>query len=89
MVNMVRVILPQHLLTLAGVRGEVALEVSGPVMALPTSELFGLTPQMLATYFQPLAGGTNGTMVTDPFHVSFIPPFALPDKSSHAEYIVK
>jgi hypothetical protein len=31
MVNMVRVILPQHLLTLAGVRGEVALEVSGPV----------------------------------------------------------
>src|SRR5580704_11896225 len=28
---MVRVILPQHLLTLAGVRGEVALEVSGLV----------------------------------------------------------
>jgi sulfur-carrier protein len=31
MVGMVRVILPQHLLTLAGVRGEVVLEVSPPV----------------------------------------------------------
>lgn len=60
------------------------------VFALPTPDLLGITPQMLAAYFHPVPGGTN-MILTGPFHVSFIPP-QPPDKavkSSHAEYIVK
>jgi len=59
------------------------------VFALPSQNTMGITPQILATYFQPTVAGTNGTTVAVPFRVGFIPPFAQPDKSSHAEYIVK
>lgn len=65
---------------------------TGSVFALPTPDLLGLTPQMLATYFHPVQLGTNAAL-TGPFHVGFMPPVppavAAPDKSSHAEYIVK
>jgi hypothetical protein len=60
---------------------------STSVFPLPTPDLLGITPQMLASYFRPVQSGTNFTFV-GPFHVSFVPPLP-PDKSSHAEYIVK
>jgi len=53
-----------------------------PVFALPTPDLFGVTPQMLATYFNPVPFGTNA------FQVTFLPPLP-PGKSSHAEYQLK
>jgi len=59
------------------------------IFNLPAQDTMGITPQILATYFQPMISGTNGTAVAGPFRVGFIPPFAQPDKSSHAEYIVK
>jgi len=59
------------------------------VFALPAQNTMGITPQILATYFQPMVLDTNGAAVAVPFRVGFIPPFAQPDKSSHAEYIVK
>ena len=64
---------------------------SASIFALPTPDLLGLTPQMLATYFRPVRFGTNAAALTGPFHVGFMPPLPPPepDKSSHAEYIVK
>ncbi len=62
--------------------------LGAPIFALATPDLMGITPQMLATYFHPVAFGTNGIEVVAPFRVGFIPPL-LPEKSSHAEYIVK
>lgn len=59
-----------------------------PIFALTTPDLMGITPQMLATYFHPVGLGTNGVEVVAPFRVGFVPPL-LPEKSSHAEYIVK
>jgi hypothetical protein len=61
---------------------------SASVFALPTPDLLSITPQMLATYFHPVQFGTN-TVLTGPFHVGFMPPVPVPDKSSRAEYIVK
>ena len=60
-----------------------------PAFMLPAQNATGITPQILATYFQPLASGTNGVPVAAPFPIGFVPPFAEPDKSSHAEYIIK
>ena len=57
------------------------------ILSLPTPNLLGITPEMLAAYFQP-GLGTNAAALTGPFRVSFIPPLP-PDKSSHAEYNVK
>jgi hypothetical protein len=57
--------------------------------ALPAQNTMGMTPQILATYFQPLVTDTNGTAVAAPFRVGFIPPLAEPDKSSHSAYIIK
>jgi hypothetical protein len=57
------------------------------VLSLPTPNLLGITPQMLAAYFQP-GPETNSAALTGPFRVRFIPPLP-PDKSSHAEYNVK
>jgi hypothetical protein len=59
------------------------------VFAMPEEGLSGMTPEMLATYFTPAAAGTNGVAIAAPFRIDFIPPFGEPDKSSHAEYIVK
>ena len=59
------------------------------VFTLSPQGSYGITPQILATYFQPTLTETNGTSVAVPFRVGFIPPFAQPDKSSHAEYIIK
>ena len=59
------------------------------VFALPSQDTMGMTPQLLATYFQPLVLGTNGTAVAAPFRVGFIPPLAEPEKSSHSAYIIK
>jgi hypothetical protein len=61
--------------------------ISSSVFTLPTPDLMGITPQMLATYFHPVQFGTNAVL-TGPFRVSFLPPLS-PEKSSHAEYIVK
>ena len=58
------------------------------VFMLPTPDLLGISPQMLASYFRPVQLGTNYAALTGPFHVTFMPPLP-PDKSSHAEYIVK
>jgi hypothetical protein len=59
------------------------------IFALPAQNLSGMTPEMLATYFTPTTTGTNGAETAAPFRVEFIPPVLQPDKSSHAEYIVK
>jgi hypothetical protein len=59
------------------------------VFAMPGQDLFNVTPEILATYFKPLNVGTNGLAIAGPYRVGFIPPFTQPDKSSHAEYIVK
>jgi hypothetical protein len=61
---------------------------TAPILSLPTPDLLGITPQMLATYFRPMQLGTNSALLAAPFRVSFMPPLP-PDKSSHAEYIVK
>jgi hypothetical protein len=61
--------------------------INSSVFALSTPELMGITPQMLATYFHPVQIGTN-TALTGPFRISFLPP-VTPEKSSHAEYIIK
>jgi hypothetical protein len=58
------------------------------VFTMPTPDLLGITPQMLAAYLHPVQFGTNSTTLIGPFHVSFTPPLP-PDKSSHAEYIIK
>jgi hypothetical protein len=58
------------------------------VFPMPAPDLLGITPQMLATYFHPVQLGTNSAAPTGPFQVIFMPPLP-PDKSSHAEYIVK
>jgi len=63
-------------------------ELAGSILTMPTPDLLGITPQMLATYFRPLQLGTNSALLTAPFRVSFMPPLP-PDKSSHAEYNVK
>ena len=77
--------------SLAGLGAERSLEdtFSASVFALPTPDLLSITPQMLATYFHPVQSGTNLTGVAGPFHVGFMPPLPPPEKSSHAEYIVK
>jgi hypothetical protein len=59
------------------------------IFALPTPDLLGITPQMLATYFRPVQFGTNSAALVGPFHVGFMPPQPAPEKSSRAEYIVK
>jgi len=59
------------------------------VFALPAQDTMGITPQILATYFQPTGTDTNGAAVVVPFKIGFVPPFAQPEKSSHAEYIIK
>lgn len=67
-----------------------ANEVFGaPIFQLPTPDLLSVTPQMLAAYFGPVTRGTNTATFVGPFPVSFMPPLAEPDKSSHAEYQVK
>ena len=64
--------------------------VSGPPFFMqPAQNMLGMTPQMLATYFQPTAIGSNGVVLGAPFPIGFIPPLSEPDKSSHAEYIIK
>ncbi len=63
-------------------------ELAGSILTMPTPDLLGITPQMLATYFRPLQTGTNSALLAAPFRVSFTPPLP-PDKSSHAEYKVK
>jgi hypothetical protein len=65
--------------------------ITSSVFALPTPDLLGITPEMLATYFRPVQMGTNYPALVGPFSVSFIPPVppGPPEKSSHAEYIVK
>jgi hypothetical protein len=58
------------------------------ILGMPTPDLLGITPQMLATYFRPTQAGTNA--IVGAFPISFTPPVPPPDdKSSHAEYIVK
>jgi hypothetical protein len=59
----------------------------GGMMPLATPDLMGISPEMLATYFRPNAGGTNAVVVPAPYRVGFVPPLATP--SSHSEYNVK
>jgi len=68
------------------------------VFPLPTPDLLGISPQMLASYFRPVQGGTNFYAPNGPFRVMFMPPMppmppllppVVPDTSSHAEYILK
>ena len=61
---------------------------SSSVFVLPTPDLLGITPQMLATYLHPVQTGTNA-LLGGQFRVSFLPPLLPPDKASHAEYIIK
>ena len=57
------------------------------VFALSEQGMAHMTPQMLATYFQPVVVGTNGGFTTAQVPMGFVPPFAHAD--SRAEYIVK
>ena len=59
---------------------------TGSVFALPTPDLLGITPQMLATYFHPVQFGTNAP--DGLIRIGFMPPLP-PETSSHAEYILK
>ena len=76
---------------LNGMNANPALEetFSTSVFARPMPDLLSITPQMLATYFHPVEFGTNAAGLAGPFQVGFMPPLPAPDKSSHAEYIVK
>lgn len=60
-----------------------------PMFALPSPELMGITPQMLATYFHPVGVNTNEAAAVFPFRVGFVPPVAPPERSSHSEYNIK
>jgi hypothetical protein len=60
---------------------------SATVFALPTPNLQGISPEMLATYFRPVQRGTN-IVPMGLLPITFMPPLP-PDKSSHAEYNVK
>lgn len=60
---------------------------SSAIFTMPPSDLVGMTPQMLATYFHPVLHATN-PVVNLLFPVTFMPPLP-PDQSSHAEYNVK
>jgi len=60
---------------------------SATVFALPTPNLLGISPEMLATYFRPVQRGTN-IVPMGLLPITFMPPLP-PDKSSHAEYNVK
>jgi hypothetical protein len=66
----------------------VGAPLSPTIFVLPTPDLLGITPQMLATYFTPFETSTNVT-IGAAIPISFTPPMPPPDKSSHAEYIVK
>jgi hypothetical protein len=87
--NSASVVTPAVVAPLIGAGAEQSLgeTFAGSVFELPTPDLLGLTPQMLATYFHPVQFGTNDA-ATGPFRVSFLPPLP-PDRSSHAEYNVK
>lgn len=58
------------------------------VFPIPAPDLLGISPEVLANYFHPVQSGTNLPGVAGPFQVIFMPPMP-PEKSSHAEYIVK
>lgn len=60
---------------------------SATVFAMPTPNLLGISPEMLATYFRPVQRVTNIVPV-GLLPITFMPPLP-PDKSSHAEYNVK
>jgi hypothetical protein len=60
---------------------------SATVFTLPTPNLLGISPEMLATYFRPVQRGTN-VVPMGLLPITFMPPLP-PDKSSHAEYNVK
>ena len=80
---------PVLVLAGVGIAVPVARKASTSVFALPTPDLLSITPQMLAAYFRPVQFGTNAAALVGPFHVGFMPPQPVPDKSSRAEYIVK
>lgn len=61
---------------------------SSTIFALPTPDLLGINPQMLAAYLLPVQYGTNTARPEGMLPLSFIPPLP-PDKSSRAEYNVK
>jgi hypothetical protein len=63
---------------------------SATIFQMPTPDLMGISPQMLATYFLPVMQGTN-TVPAGLVPISFMAPLPSekPVKSSHAEYKVK
>ncbi|MGA2246156.1 MAG: hypothetical protein ABSH48_14255 [Verrucomicrobiota bacterium] len=71
-----------------GTEGSLSDTFAAPILEMPTPDLLGISPQMLATYFLPVSHGTNSAALTGTFPLSFMPPLP-PDKSSKAEYIVK
>ena len=64
---------------------------SPAVLGMAPPELLNISPQMLTTYFHPVARGTNtAANVVAPVPVMFMPPQVHTfQPSSHAEYIVK
>ena len=62
-----------------------------PEAGLTGQGLTGITPQMLAHYFRPVAVGTNPGVIGGMLPMGFVPPFTAlqPHADSHAEYIVK
>jgi len=58
------------------------------IFELPTPDLVGITPQMLAVYLHPIVGGTNSAALLGPLPLSFVPPVPMV-KSSQATYNVK
>ena len=57
------------------------------MMQAAPSDMMGISPEMLATYFKPNGAGTNAAVVV-PLRVGFVPPLATPP-SSHSEYNIK
>lgn len=58
---------------------------------LPAGEMPLVTPQMLAEYFRPFPGATNGAgvSVSLPIQVGFTPPMEKPPATSRATYKVQ
>jgi hypothetical protein len=58
------------------------------ILELPTPDLVGISPEMLASYFRAITRGTNSPVLIGTVPLSFVPPLPA-EKSSQATYNVK
>ena len=63
---------------------------SPTMLGMAPPDFLNISPQMLTTYFHPVARGTNSANIIAPPPVMFMPPqVQMFQPNSHAEFIVK